>query len=369
MTDSSLDTNFPITTHDPNTHSIFTMMNQNPFVFDPRLALAAQAARGRRRGSTEEAQEVASFLLQLKHRSTPDGPLSGLQEDAERRLLLQQAAQAAQIRAAAAAYPSMGAVYGLPTVDFGQNIMERPPTLLEEPAMNDVSWDLLLGDSKLVFMKDRDLVPDALFVAMAQMKPCKLQSADRVGCYKSRELGFTGMCCKHCGGQPGFGRYYPNSVRSLAQTTTSQTILKHIGSKCRFCPPHIRQAVLELQRQQAAKEGIAAGRPRYGSRKIFFQRMWTRLHGTKTDEFETDDDEDSKTEERETPQSSTRPESPVSSSRPEYPASTAHPATTDEEGENNDESNSRAVKSEKRQGDDHEEREAKRARVNLEGGH
>lgn len=161
-------------------------------------------------------------------------------------------------------------------------------------------WESLLSNSPLVFMKDRDLVPDALFVAMAQMKPCRLTMADRVGCYKSREMGFVGMSCKHCGGQPGFGRYYPNSVRSLAQTTTSQTILKHIGSKCRFCPPQIRNAVNELQRQQAARENAASSggssaagstgsggnsaRPRYGSRKIFFQRIWSRLHGESTKE-------------------------------------------------------------------------------------
>jgi hypothetical protein len=107
------------------------------------------------------------------------------------------------------------------------------------------------------------------------------------------------MCCKHCGGQPGFGRYFPNSVRSLAQTTTSQTILKHIGGKCRFCPPTIRKAVVELQRQQAHKEGLATTRPRYGSRKIFFQRMWARLHGKKQpdelgDEADDDDDDDAR---------------------------------------------------------------------------
>lgn len=288
------------------------MMNHPAFAFDPRIlaAASAQAARHRRRGSTEEAQEVASFLLQLKHR--PGDPEGQLHDEAERRLLIQQATQAAQLRAAAAVsagYPSMSTVYGLPTVvaDYTQSLIDRPPpTLLDEPAISDFSWESLLGDSKLVLMKDRDLVPDALFVAMAQMKPCKLTQADRVGCYKSRELGFTGMCCKHCGGQPGFGRYYPNSVRSLAQTTTSQTILKHIGNKCRFCPPSVRQAVLELQRQQTAKEGLAAGRPRYGSRKIFFQRMWARLHGKKTDEFETDDDEDSRIGEPETPASSVR---------------------------------------------------------------
>lgn len=124
------------------------------------------------------------------------------------------------------------------------------------------------------------------------MGPCKLSQADRVGCYKSREIGFVGMSCLHCAGQPGFGRYYPNSVRSLAQTTTSQTILKHVGSKCRFCPPHIREAVNELLRQQAAREGLSSGRPRYGSRKIFFQRVWARLHGGPLME---DDDQASKT--------------------------------------------------------------------------
>lgn len=90
----------------------------------------------------------------------------------------------------------------------------------------------------------------------------------------------------------GFGRYFPNSVRSLAQTTTSQTILKHMGSKCRFCTPEVRNAILELQRQQAAREGLSSGRPRYGSRKIFFQRVWARLHGGVNIEDEFKDSED-----------------------------------------------------------------------------
>lgn len=172
----------------------------------------------------------------------------------------------------------------------------------------------------LVQYKDRDLVPDSLFVAMLQMKVCYLTQADRVGCYKTRDLGFVGMCCKHCNGQPGFGRYFPNSVRSLAQTTTSQTILKHIASKCRFCPPNIREVVVELMRQQTIREAaaaavtdhtihnviagassgavtsssstVSAGRPRYGSRKIFFQRVWSRLHAGTLGISATDEDMD-----------------------------------------------------------------------------
>jgi hypothetical protein len=174
------------------------------------------------------------------------------------------------------------------------------------------------ASNPLVQYKDRDLVPDALFVAMLQMKVCYLTQADRVGCYKTRDLGFVGMCCKHCNGQPGFGRYFPNSVRSLAQTTTSQTILKHIANKCRFCPPNIRDVVVELIRQQTIKEAAAAalttntihnvisgassgaitsanstvtaGRPRYGSRKIFFHRVWSRLHAGTLGISTTDED-------------------------------------------------------------------------------
>lgn len=160
------------------------------------------------------------------------------------------------------------------------NASSDPPPGAEAGTSSSAKDDMTVP---LVVPKDRDLIPDALFVALGQMKPTRLQQSDRVGCYKTRQLGFLGMCCKHCGGQPGFGRYFPNSVRSLAQTTTSQTILKHIGGKCRLCPPSVRKAVLELQRQQAHKDHLTSGRPRYGSRKIFFQRMWARLHGQSAD--------------------------------------------------------------------------------------
>eukprot|EP00980_Cylindrotheca_fusiformis_P019341 scaffold6638_cov127-Cylindrotheca_fusiformis.AAC.25 len=272
-------------------------MLNHPAFMDPRLmasALVQQQQRSYRSAHSaraDEAQEVANFLLQLKHRNVPNGSGHHQMPRLESGIQLQQnqSSRAGNMHSLPLGYP-VGSIYGYPTstleavalLDRERALLaaERAPALLEE-SVTEHSWEKLLDGSELVLPKDRDLVPDALFVAMSQMKPCKLTQADRVGCYKSREIGFVGMCCKHCGGQPGFGRYYPNSVRSLAQTTTSQTILKHIGGKCRFCPPHVRQAVLELQRHQAAKEGMSSGRPRYGSRKIFFQRMWARLHGGK----------------------------------------------------------------------------------------
>lgn len=242
-----------------------------------QYALQAAAAYKNYTMTEEDTQECAEFLLALKNRSVTPDPTER-EEPVQSNVTIRVPPQPRFIVApqpkkiepvAQVAYDS----------DEAQMSSRAPPALMDERGAIEAFWETLLGGSPLVFMPDRDLVPDPLFVAMAQMKPCSLSEADRVGCYKSRPLGFEGMCCKHCGGQPGFGKYFPETVRSLAQTTTSQTILKHIGSKCRFCPPHIRQAVLELQRQQVIKETTNAGRPRYGSRKVFFQRIWARLHG------------------------------------------------------------------------------------------
>jgi len=220
----------------------------------------------------DDTETIASFLLTLRTRAVSPEPSTADTADADDNpsVVSESYHQVSQ--------PSS------PSQSPPQAYVDRTPCAISEDKQSlssdeDIPVEGFLDSCKLVLTKDRDLVPDALFVAMAQMRPCKLTQADRVGCYKTRELGFVGMCCKHCGGQPGFGRYYPNSVRSLAQTTTSQTILKHVGSKCRFCPAEIRDAVNELQRQQAAREGMSTGRPRYGSRKIFFQRVWARLHG------------------------------------------------------------------------------------------
>lgn len=241
--------------------------------------------------SYNDTEEIASFLLSLKHRSvTPEPSVAGDHSVSPSSTSTHHSASAST-SASPFSYPSpkRRSDEQLMLLQQQQPFVDKTPALMMAElkqqqqqlsmSMEDIPVEELMGDTKLVLKKDRDLVPDSLFVAMSQMRPCELTQADRVGCYKNRELGFVGMSCIHCGGQPGFGRYYPNSVRSLAQTTTSQTILKHVGSKCRFAPPHIRNAVNELQRQQVAREGMSSGRPRYGSRKIFFQRVWARLHG------------------------------------------------------------------------------------------
>lgn len=230
------------------------MMNMNvpPFV-DPRMDarmshqrmafLHAQMQQQQRQFGIHQPpqgrrddQEVAGFLLQLKR---PENDQNGGPPLTDAELRMQAQHQAALMRSG---YPPVGAVYGYPTTGFDRTQMlasgehQAHTPIMEEPVMTDVSIDALLGDSTLVLPKDRDLVPDALFVAMAQMKPCKLTPADRVGCYKNRTLNFVGMCCKHCGGQPGtslssFTPFIISLVRSL--TPNSRFLLPPL---CRFWP-------------------------------------------------------------------------------------------------------------------------------------
>lgn len=235
---------------------------------------AAAAYKSHQEGLTRDTEDCVNFLLTLKNRSvmTPEPIASnGNSMSSSIRHPISPGTNRASDTYDSDASPSLAE----------ESVSQQQLQDQDEEHDSDSIIEKLLAKSDLVMMGDRDLVPDPLFVAMAQMKLCKLTDADRVGSYKSRPIGFIGMCCKHCGGQPGFGKYFPASIRSLAQTTTSQTILKHVSSKCRFSPPYIREAVQELQREQAAKEAAASsagGRPRYGSRKVFFQRVWSRLN-------------------------------------------------------------------------------------------
>jgi hypothetical protein len=278
-------------------------------------AIKKPASSKKRTGKPEDAQEVAGFLLSLKNQRSVSPDPNEPQVPPQHPMLPYglHVMPTPYVAHPAFSYPYTAEhpvpQQPSPKQKFHVTPKDKKRSLTKAPVTNDFStsdnieefkeynFEELLEDSLLVQMKDRDLVPDSLFLAMSQMKTCDLTQADRVGCYKARDLGFVGMCCKHCGGQPGFGRYFPNSVRSLAQTTTSQTILKHIGSKCRFCPTEIRDAVLDLQRQQAAREGSASGRPRYGSRKIFFQRVWSRLHGANAKAADDEDCSGSKSDE------------------------------------------------------------------------
>ena len=135
----------------------------------------------------------------------------------------------------------------------------------------------------LVFEEDKPLISDFLYLTLEQMSPCKLMEADRVGCYKTRKVGFPGLACRHCVGQAGCGRYFPASEASLSQTTTSQTIMNHVRN-CRRCPIEIRENLEIMKRARMGPDGKRADKPKHGGRKVFFHRLWCRIQGIPIEE-------------------------------------------------------------------------------------
>jgi len=135
----------------------------------------------------------------------------------------------------------------------------------------------------LVFPPDIPLISDYLYLTLEQMAPCTLMEADRVGCYKTRKLGFPGLACRHCVGQAGCGRYFPASEASLSQTTTSQTIMNHVRN-CRRCPVEVRENLEIMKRNRMGPDGKRADKPKHGGRKVFFHRLWCRIQGIPFDE-------------------------------------------------------------------------------------
>jgi len=143
----------------------------------------------------------------------------------------------------------------------------------------DIPWDRLVRDSPLVSMEEYGLVLDSQFAAMAQLDRCQLTAADQIGYNKGRTVGFVGLCCRYCGGRPGFGRFFPATERNLEKTSARDTIVSHISLFCREVPEDVRNALLSLKRIESSVDGSATMKKLiYGSGKLFFHRVWTRLH-------------------------------------------------------------------------------------------
>jgi len=154
---------------------------------------------------------------------------------------------------------------------------------LDSLSPQDIPWKRLVRDSSLVTMEDYGLVLDSQFAAVAQMDRCSLQKEDQIGYNKGRAVGFVGLCCRYCGGRPGFGRFFPNTERNLEKTSARDTMVSHISLFCKQVPDDVRSALLSLKRIESSKDGSATMKKLiYGSGKLFHHRVWMRLHSPET---------------------------------------------------------------------------------------
>jgi hypothetical protein len=83
----------------------------------------------------------------------------------------------------------------------------------------------------------------------------------------------SGFQCRHCKGHAGLGKYFPVSSKSLSTNSTSQNIHSHL-LKCRKVSPYIKEQLITLKDEKSK-----APRLEPGWRRIFFEKIWSRLHG------------------------------------------------------------------------------------------
>lgn len=133
---------------------------------------------------------------------------------------------------------------------------------------------MLATVEQLVLDEDRMLLTDYFFYLMKQLRVCRFTEADRKTRGGKREniaVGYGGLQCIHCTDQSNARKFFWSNVDRLANSFAE--IPSHI-LKCRRTPNQTKAALMELKSRHAEQMGKL---PR-GSQKVFFRRMWRRLH-------------------------------------------------------------------------------------------
>jgi hypothetical protein len=145
-----------------------------------------------------------------------------------------------------------------------------------EMVVTDISKANTLPEGKaIVYQEDLKLVPPYVFFLVNQVESCRFTEADRFVARSKGPVGYPGFQCRHCNGHAGLGKYFPVSSKSLSTNSTSQNIHAHL-LKCRKCPADIKRQLVCLKEEKGK-----APRLEPGWRKIFFDKVWERMHGTR----------------------------------------------------------------------------------------
>lgn len=136
-----------------------------------------------------------------------------------------------------------------------------------------VSPGALADGKSIVHPDDYLMVPPYVFFLMSQVEACRFTEADRFVARSKGPVGYPGFQCKHCNGHAGLGKYFPVTAKSLSTNSTSQNIHAHL-LKCRKCPPESKRKLIELKDEKSKSPRLEPG-----WRKVFFDKVWSRLHG------------------------------------------------------------------------------------------
>ena len=153
----------------------------------------------------------------------------------------------------------------------GKSREEQQPLTEEERRRKELHLHSLGGH--IVYPNDLEMIPPYVHFLMRQVEPCLFTEADRFVARSKGPVGYPGFQCRHCHGHAGLGKYFPVSSKSLSTNSTSQNIHAHM-LKCRKCPQAIKDRLVQLKIEKSR-----AARLEPGWRKVFFDKIWERLHG------------------------------------------------------------------------------------------
>jgi len=148
---------------------------------------------------------------------------------------------------------------------------EQQPMTEEERHRQELHLNSLGGH--IVYPNDMEMIPPYVHFLMRQVEPCLFTEADRFVARSKGPVGYPGFQCRHCQGHAGLGKYFPVSSKSLSTNSTSQNIHAHM-LKCRKCPEAVKDRLVRLKIEKSR-----AARLEPGWRKVFFDKVWQRLHG------------------------------------------------------------------------------------------
>ncbi len=132
-----------------------------------------------------------------------------------------------------------------------------------------------LNENLLAMPEDKLLLTDYFYFINQQLRICHFREEDRNtrgGKRKNIKIGSGGIACIHCYGKPKARKFFWNDVDRLANSFSE--IAVHV-QKCAYCPDDVKYTMMELKARHAEQ---MTSKPR-GWQKVFFRRMWRRIHG------------------------------------------------------------------------------------------
>jgi len=129
---------------------------------------------------------------------------------------------------------------------------------------------------RLVEPEDQELATKFSYAVLHEFGSCSFAETDRQGKRKGLEIGFAGLECLHChGADRKGGRFFPSTIKTMADTKKTLISIQNHLFKCEKCPESTKAEILLLHQSHETERK----RQKYGSQKAFFLRIWCRLHG------------------------------------------------------------------------------------------